>query len=215
MTEQVAGSAPAAVDPPHREPHGRRPPLLSELSVPLVLAAFATYLLVGLLSMTVPNSVDFPGPRFFPAVIVVVIYALVAVEVLTTLRRRSTTAQPVHPAGPAAGSGSTAAGTPEDHRADPPPHAGSEGADHDAAPRFSWRSLAWVVGGFLLFSLTLEFLGWILGAGLLFWCVARGFGAARPLVSLVVGLTVSSLAYIAFDMALGLSLPSGLLGGGF
>ena len=45
--------------------------------------------------------------------------------------------------------------------------------------------------------------------------MARGFGSTRPLFSLVVGLTVSSLAYIAFDMTLGLSLPSGLLGGGF
>lgn len=32
---------------------------------------------------------------------------------------------------------------------------------------------------------------------------------------LIVGLTVSSLAYIAFDMGLGLNLPSGILGGGF
>ena len=71
-----------------------------------------------------------------------------------------------------------------------------------------------MVGGFLLFSLLLEFLGWVIGAALLFWCVAQGFGAKKPLMSLIVGLTVSSLAYIAFDMALGLSLPSGILGGG-
>ncbi|OAX65418.1 hypothetical protein A5N15_03000 [Rothia kristinae] len=83
------------------------------------------------------------------------------------------------------------------------------------APGFSWASLAWVVGGFLIFALLLETLGWVIGGGLLFWAVARGFGARRDLVSLVAGLTVSSLAYILFDMVLGLNLPSGILGGGF
>ncbi|MCT1802002.1 Tricarboxylate transport protein TctB [Kocuria sp. WRN011] len=157
--------------------------LLQALTMPLVLAAFATYLLVGMLMMEVPDSVDFPGPRFFPAIITGVIYVLVVVEVISIFRHWSS---------------------------------GSLGTTDDAAPAaFSWRSLVWVIGGFLAFSLLLEFLGWILGAALLFWCVARGFGSKRPLFSLIVGLTVSSIAYIAFDMALGLSLPSGLLGGGF
>jgi putative tricarboxylic transport membrane protein len=64
-----------------------------------------------------------------------------------------------------------------------------------------------------VFSLTLDLLGWVIAAALLFWCVARGFGSTKPLASLVVGFTLSSLAYIAFDMALGMSLPSGILGG--
>ena len=173
---------------PHASPAGQGSrsvgALLRALTMPLVLAAFATYLLAGMLLMEVPDSVDFPGPRFFPAIITGVIYVLVVVEIIGVFRQWS--------------SGSL--GTPSD----------------DAAPAaFSWRSLAWVIGGFLAFSLLLEFLGWILGAALLFWCVARGFGSKRPLFSLIVGLTVASVAYIAFDMALGLSLPSGLLGGGF
>lgn len=204
MTQQVAGVDPAYVEPPGAETAPARPSLLGELTMPLVFTAFATYLLVGLLSMSVPDSVDFPGPRFFPAVVVGVVYGLVVLDVLAILRRRRA-AGPAHEqqAGNAS-SGSTAVGA-----ADTPI------SGDDAAPRFSWRSFAWVVGGFLVFALLLEFLGWIIGAALLFWCVARGFGAARPLLTLVVGLTVSSLAYIAFDMALGLSLPSGILGGGF
>lgn len=204
MTQQVAGVDPASVEPPGAETAPARPSLLGELTMPLVFTAFATYLLVGLLSMSVPDSVDFPGPRFFPAVVVGVVYGLVVLDVLAILRRRRA-AGPAHEqqAGNAS-SGSTAVGA-----ADTPI------SGDDAAPRFSWRSFAWVVGGFLVFALLLEFLGWIIGAALLFWCVARGFGAARPLLTLVVGLTVSSLAYIAFDMALGLSLPSGILGGGF
>lgn len=159
--------------------------LISALTMPLVLAAFATYLLVGILGMKVPDSVDFPGPRFFPALITAVLYALVVVQVVSVVRDWSRGEL--------------------ENTTDP------DVVDHP----FSWVSLAWVVGGFLLFALLLEFLGWVIGAALLFWCVAQGFGAKKPLISLIVGLTVSSLAYIAFDMALGLSLPSGILGGGF
>ena len=61
--------------------------------------------------------------------------------------------------------------------------------------------------------LLLDLLGWLLGAAALFWCVARAFGSTAVLRDAVVGLSVAAAAYIAFDMMLGLSLPSGLLGG--
>ena len=216
MTSQVTGPAPASAPPPQEGPPATHRSLLAELTMPLVLAAFATYLLVGMLNMFVPESVDFPGPRFFPAVVTAVIYALVIVEVLSILRRRSAARSPE--GHPTTSAGSSAPASPAADDAAPSvddPGYEFVGADEPATPRFSWRSFAWVVGGFLVFALLLEFLGWIIGAAVLFWCVARGFGSTRPLFSLVVGLTVSSLAYIAFDMALGLSLPSGLLGGGF
>ena len=95
-------------------------------------------------------------------------------------------------------------------RRSPAPAAAAE----QTAP-FDWSALAWTVGGFVLFILTLRLLGWVLAAALLFCFVARGFGNRSPLTSLAVGLTVSSLAYIGFDMGLGLNLPSGILGGAF
>lgn len=84
-----------------------------------------------------------------------------------------------------------------------------------------WRThsdpaaLAWTVGGFFAFSLLLPWLGWILAAALLFWCVARGFGSRRPGFDVILALFMSSAAYLAFDVGLGLNLPSGILGGGF
>lgn len=84
----------------------------------------------------------------------------------------------------------------------------------------SWRThsdpvaLAWAGGGFLAFSLLLPWLGWILAGALLFWCVARGFGSRRPGFDAILALFMSSLAYLAFDVGLGLTLPSGILGGG-
>ncbi|GAA1163970.1 tripartite tricarboxylate transporter TctB [Nesterenkonia sandarakina] len=85
----------------------------------------------------------------------------------------------------------------------------------------SWRfhsdftALGWTVGGFLAFAVLLPWLGWILAGGLLFWCAARGFGSRRPLFDVLVGLFMSSVVYLAFGVALGLNLPSGILGGGF
>jgi putative tricarboxylic transport membrane protein len=85
----------------------------------------------------------------------------------------------------------------------------------------SWRyhsdfqSLGWTVGGFLAFAVLLPWLGWVLAGALLFWCVARGFGSRRPLFDILMALFMSSIAYLAFSVALGLNLPSGILGGGF
>lgn len=76
-----------------------------------------------------------------------------------------------------------------------------------------WRAFGWVGGGFLAFALLLEVLGWILAAGLLFWCVSRGFGSRRPGLDVSVALVMSSATYLVFGAVLGLPLPSGLLGG--
>ena len=161
---------------------------IRELLTPAILFAFATYLLVNLFLIEVPESTDFPGPRFFPAIIVGLMYLLLALELLRIVREART---PVSSA---------------DERA---------GEDPPAEPAFDWAALAWTVGGFIVFILTLRLLGWVLAAAVLFWCVARGFGNRSPLTSAVVGLTISSLAYIGFDMGLGLNLPSGILGGAF
>ncbi len=78
-----------------------------------------------------------------------------------------------------------------------------------------FAALAWVTGGFLAFALLLPYLGWILAGALVFWCTAHGFGSRRPLFDVLVALFLSSLIYLVFGTALGLNLPSGILGGGF
>ncbi len=154
----------------------------SGLVLPLIMAAFSTYLLHGILTMEVPEGTDFPGPRFFPGLLMVAGYVLAALLVLHYLRS---------------------------------PEPAEELSDRTYRTFTDWSALAWAVGGFMLFALLLEHLGWILAAALLFWCVARGVGSKRHLFDISLALTLSSVIYLAFDVGLGLNLPSGILGGGF
>ena len=169
--------------------------LLKGLTMPVIIAAFATYLLIGIITMRVPEGTVFPGPQFFPAIIVAGLYGFSAALVVGALRDVRALPDPLVAEVEAA-------------------EAEARGEERPArAVRVDVRSLAWVVLSFLAFALLLDLLGWIIAATLLFWCVARGFGSARPVQALAAGLTVSSLAYIGFDMLLGMPLPSGLLGG--
>lgn len=158
--------------------HGRSGVVLAGLMV-----AFSLYLLYGIVTMEVPEGTDFPGPGFFPMILVVLGLVLSALLVLLYLRSPE---------------------VPEQRR------------DADGRPyrTFSdWTAVAWCVGGFLVFTLLLELLGWILAATLLFWCVARGIGSRRPVFDVSLGLLLSSVIYIAFVQGLSLNLPVGFLGG--
>lgn len=171
--------------------------LLRELTMPIVLTAVLAYLLYGLVTMDVPSNADFPGPRFFPGIIAVVMAVLIVVQSVIAVRdwRRGTLVE---------------LGEDDDLR-----RQSGLVVEAGTRSRLDVRALAWIVGSFFAFALLLKILGWIIAAGLLFWCIAHAFGSRRHLIDLVVGLTVSSVAYIAFDMMLGLSLPSGILGWGF
>jgi len=168
--------------------------LLKGLTMPVIVAAFATYLLIGILTMRVPEGAAFPGPQFFPGIVTAGLYAFAVSLAVTAVREVRSMPDPLTAELLAA-----------------------EAADDDAAPprpvRVDVRSLAWVIVSFFAFALLLDLLGWIIAATLLFWCIARGFGASKPIQMLAVGATLSSLAYIGFDMLLGMPLPSGVLGG--
>jgi putative tricarboxylic transport membrane protein len=171
----------------------------SGLLLAAVLAAFATYLLVGIVTMDVPEGADSPGPAFFPTLIMVAGYVLAVLLAVDTMR---------HPQVPA----------PATFAADDDVTAAERAAAEAAARRTyraytDWPSVLWCAGGFLAFAVLLEPLGWVLAAALLFWCVAHGFGSRRPLFDVSLALVVSSAVYLAFAVALGLNLPAGILGG--
>lgn len=200
----------------------------SGLLVPLIMAGFSTYLLIGIVTMDVAEDADQPGPQFFPMIIMIVGYILTIL--LTIAYIRNPEPVDVDDDLPAEAEEEKAFSTPvtsavsasrlDPHEEDEPADdrqalakARSEDSSHRTHSDFV--SLAWGAGGFAAFALILEFAGWILAAALLFWCVARSMGSKRPLFDLTVALTFSSLVYIAFAVLLGLNLPSGILGGGF
>lgn len=153
----------------------------SGLIMPVVIAGFSLFLIIGSLAMDGPDA-EFPGPEFFPILIGVIGLVLAAVIAVGIIRR--------------------------------PEHV--EHADQQTTRFHSdFAALEWTALGFLAFSVLLPWLGWILASGLLFWCVARGFGSRRPVFDLLVSVFMGSVTYLAFDVALGLSLPSGIIGGGF
>jgi putative tricarboxylic transport membrane protein len=161
-----------------------------------VLFLFALYLTFGMVTMRIPEGTEFPGPRFLPGIIATGMFVLSVIQVISVLRN---------------------------HRPSAPDRREPVGRDEveqiagtvTLRRTIAWGPFAWAVGGFLAFALLLQVLGWVLAATGLFWCVARAFGSRRVVMDLVVAATVSSIAYIAFDMLLGLSLPSGILGWGF
>lgn len=169
------------------------------LVIPAILAAFSSYLLVGILTMDVPPGVTSPGPKFFPTIIVIAGFVISALLVVHYVRHP----EPAEPA----------RYTEYDDVSDAARAAADEAANVKYRFFSDWVGVAWAAGGFLAFALLLTTLGWILAGALLFWCIARSMGSKRPLLDLVVALMMSSLVYLAFGVLLGLNLPSGLLGG--
>lgn len=94
MSTSTTGTAPVdrgdggAPGGPQRAPAGRSSWWAgrSGLVVPLLLTGFCTYLLVGILTMEVPEGTDFPGPKFYPGLLVTAGYVLSALLVLHYLR---------------------------------------------------------------------------------------------------------------------------------
>ena len=86
---QAPASARTAPEPPAGFGHGR-----SGLVVPLILAVFSTYLLIGVLTMEVPEGTDPPGPTFFPTIVLVAGYVIAVLLALRILK----TPEPAEPA---------------------------------------------------------------------------------------------------------------------
>jgi putative tricarboxylic transport membrane protein len=169
------------------------------LIVPAIVAAFSTYLLIGMATMKVPAGAAAPGPTFFPTLVAIAGWVIAVLLTVQIIR---------NPEVPEAATYS------DDDVVSDAARAEAAAAAQVRYRFFSdWRSVAWGAGGFLVFALLLSTAGWIVSAAVLFWCVARAMGSTRALLDVVVALMMSSLAYLAFDVLLGLELPSGVLGG--
>ncbi|GAB3273868.1 tripartite tricarboxylate transporter TctB family protein [Kineosporia babensis] len=70
------------------------PPATGSFAIAAVVLGVAVYLTQGLLTMEVPSTADFPGPRFFPTVVAVLAYILVVALIVQGVRNRALPAQP-------------------------------------------------------------------------------------------------------------------------
>lgn len=154
------------------------------LAMPALMAAIATYMVIGQFAMKVPESVDLPGPQFFPWIVIVALYVLAAVLAVDIIRKPQ-----LPELAPAT--------EPEDLE--------------ERAWYTDWRALAWAVGGLVLFIALIVPIGWIISAALMFVMVAHAIGSRRWLMDVLVGLFLSSVIYLIFAVLLSVDLPSGLI----
>lgn len=94
------------------------------------------------------------------------------------------------------------------NRAEP---AAEEDADPDAPA--DYRSILWLLAGFVLMILLVQPAGFVIAASLLFWFTARGFHSEKPLRDVAAAIILALVSYVVFTRGLGLMLPAGILQG--
>ncbi|MDF9773842.1 tripartite tricarboxylate transporter TctB family protein [Pseudomonas baetica] len=65
----------------------------------------------------------------------------------------------------------------------------------------------WVTAGLVGVAVLINLTGFVLAAGLLFACSARGFGSRHPVRDLAIGIALTLPIYWLFNAGLGVSLP--------
>lgn len=206
---------------------GRR----KELLMVAILVALGALLLIGSSTMEVLGD-SLPGPTFVP-VIVGVLVLLVALALLVDIVRNP---EPPRDPGDAPFGGDFSTDMLHDISGLPDPgspgaptaitgavDSGEVAAALDAAdrkaeaaaanPASDLKTLGLALLALVVFVTVLPYLGWVLSAAALFWCIARLLGSRRPLLDIGIALLLSSVVQLIFGGLLGLSLPALLSGG--
>ena len=80
---------------------------------------------------------------------------------------------------------------------------------HETGFELDWRAVGLASGGLILQMLLLESLGWVVATTLMFVAATLAFRERRVVVSVLIGLILSGLAFVIFNYGLGLDLPLG------
>ncbi|GGG45680.1 hypothetical protein GCM10011374_04950 [Kocuria dechangensis] len=197
--------APATAIPPRRSFWTGR----SEFALVGLLYLIAGLLTIGTATMNVQGEAV-PGPRFFPVIVCVLLYATATVLAVHLLRHPHLPDTDPHP-----GHGDFSADMLKDLG-----HVTGERTDaheYGISPRWKtysdWKTLGQIVGAAVIFIVLLKVVGWVLCAAFLFWVVSRALGSRRPVFDVGVALLFSSVIQLAFNAGLGLPLPPGFLEG--
>ncbi|BBN54184.1 C4-dicarboxylate ABC transporter [Pseudomonas chlororaphis subsp. aurantiaca] len=82
-----------------------------------------------------------------------------------------------------------------------------DASSDDSAQPGGRLGAAWVTAGLVAIAVLISLIGFVLAAGLLFACSARGFGSRRPLRDLAIGIALTLPIYWLFNAGLGVALP--------
>lgn len=69
----------------------------------------------------------------------------------------------------------------------------------------------WVSAGLVAQMALMHTAGFVIAAGVLFSCVAKGFGSLRPARDVVIGLLIGLVVFLFFVRFLNVNLPAGVL----
>ncbi|KQO48587.1 hypothetical protein ASG28_06480 [Frigoribacterium sp. Leaf415] len=169
------------------------------LIVPALMLVIGLALVVGTVTMRVPDTATSPGPQVFPAIVaalVLIVAVLLAIDVLR--KPEAATVEIAQPAAP---------GDVDDLDLD--------GEPVERRPTSNHRALLGALGTVVVFIAALTPLGWLLAGAVLFWGIARSLGSQRPVFDIFLALAISSIVQLAFSAGLGLNLPPGILEGIF
>jgi putative tricarboxylic transport membrane protein len=87
------------------------------------------------------------------------------------------------------------------------------GEDIDLTTRIDVRTVALLIGAFVLNALLIEPLGWVISGSILFWGAAFALGNRHHVRGLVIGVALALTTFYAFAIGLGVNLPAGILQG--
>jgi putative tricarboxylic transport membrane protein len=87
------------------------------------------------------------------------------------------------------------------------------GEDVDLSTRIDVRTVALLIGAFVLNALLIEPLGWVISGSILFWGAAFALGNRHHVRGLVIGVALALTTFYAFAIGLGVNLPAGILQG--
>lgn len=77
---------------------------------------------------------------------------------------------------------------------------------------FILGAFLWVLAGLVAQMILMHTAGFVIAAGVLFFCVAKGFGSARPVRDVIIGLLLGLAVFLFFVQFLNVNLPGGVLG---
>ena len=181
----------------------------SEFAFVAFLYALAVLFTIGTATMHVLGKA-LPGPRLFPVIVCVLLYATATMLAIHIIRHRHLPDTEPHP-----GHGDFSADLLGDlaHITDEHTATRGPGMPNRSRTYSDWKTVGMIAGAAVAFISLLKVVGWILCAAFLFWVVAHALGSKRPVFDLGLALLLSSVIQLAFNAGLGLPLPYGFLEG--